>query len=103
MNTYIQSTLEFNLHTQCFIEKIRTKDYMGAIQYAQRFLVESEGMSKEKLQETMVLLAFKPSTECEKYKVSGMLAFEPSTECEKYKVSGMLAFKPSTECENVSI
>ena len=42
---------------------------MGAIQYAQRYLVESEGMSKEKLQETMVLLAFKPSTECEKYKV----------------------------------
>jgi len=63
-----RSTLEFNLHTQCFIEKIRSKDYMGAIQYAQRFLVESEGMSKEKLQETMVLLAFKPSTECEKYK-----------------------------------
>ena len=72
----IQSTLEFNLHTQCFIEKIRAKDYMGAIQYAQRFLVESEGMSKEKLQETMVLLAFKPSTECEKYKVLLLLVIQ---------------------------
>ena len=48
---------------------------MGAIQYAQRYLVESEGMSKEKLQETMVLLAFKPSTECEKYKVRCRILF----------------------------
>ena len=37
--------------------------------YAQKNLVEGEGMSKEKLQETMALLAFKPNTECTKYKV----------------------------------
>ena len=65
-----QSTLEFNLHTQNFIEKIRSTDYMGAIAYAQKHMVDSEGMTKEKLQETMALLAFRPSTQCQKYMVS---------------------------------
>eukprot|EP00116_Pleurobrachia_bachei_P005281 sb/3465543/ len=59
--------LEFKLHTQNFIEKIRCGDYKGAIQYAQRYLVDG-GEAPLKLQETMALLAFKPTTECEKYK-----------------------------------
>jgi len=63
-----KSTLEFNLHVQEFVELIRAGKYMDAIKYAQKNLVEGEGMSKEKLQETMALLAFKPNTECTKYK-----------------------------------
>lgn len=66
----LQSTLEFNLHTQNFIENIRDGDYMGAIDYSRKHLVDIEGMNPpERLQETMVLLAFKPDTHCEKYKV----------------------------------
>eukprot|EP00116_Pleurobrachia_bachei_P011622 sb/3471884/ len=60
--TGIEVNLEFKLHTQNFIEKIRCGDYKGAIQYAQRYLVDG-GEAPLKLQETMALLAFKPTTE----------------------------------------
>eukprot|EP00116_Pleurobrachia_bachei_P008326 sb/3468588/ len=60
--TGIEVNLEFKLHTQNFIEKIRAGDYKGAIQYAQRYLVDG-GEAPLKLQETMALLAFKPTTE----------------------------------------
>ena len=49
---------------------IRNSNYMGAISYAKKNLVDGEGMTKEKLQETMALLAFKPTTTCPKYQVS---------------------------------
>ena len=44
---------------------------MQAIEYAQKNLVNND--DDERLQETLVLLAFKPDTDCEKYEVSKSL------------------------------
>eukprot|EP01119_Soliformovum_irregulare_P008446 TRINITY_DN21564_c0_g1_i1.p1 TRINITY_DN21564_c0_g1~~TRINITY_DN21564_c0_g1_i1.p1 ORF type:complete len:394 (-),score=63.56 TRINITY_DN21564_c0_g1_i1:71-1252(-) len=63
-----ESTFEFNLRIQEFIELVRKNSKKDAIAYAKKNLASySEGHLKE-IQQALTLLAFPPTTTCEPYK-----------------------------------
>ncbi|KAJ1994419.1 GID complex subunit containing RING finger motif [Coemansia spiralis] len=64
----IQSTLEFELRLQEFIEMIRERKTPDAIAYAKKHLAAWSDTEMPRFQRAMTLLAFSPSTNCPPYK-----------------------------------
>ncbi|KAL1936527.1 hypothetical protein VTP01DRAFT_661 [Rhizomucor pusillus] len=62
------STLEFNLRLQEYIELARAGKGLDAIQYAQKYLSPWQSTEFKRIQEAMALLAFKSDTKCQPYK-----------------------------------
>lgn len=54
----IESTLEFELRLQEFVELVRQKDMSGGIQYAQKYFPPWATSKMEQIQEAMAMLAF---------------------------------------------
>lgn len=65
----LQSTLEFQLRLQEFIELVRVDSNMQAIVYARKHLALWAASHMKELQRVMATLAFKSNTECATYKV----------------------------------
>lgn len=72
-----QSTLEFNLRLQEYVELVRLGKKTEAIQYVQKHLSSWSESHLRQLQQAMALLAFPNDTLCEPYKVSEKLSFFP--------------------------
>jgi len=64
----IDSTLEFNLRIQEFIELVRSNSLMDAITYARKHLAAFAETNMKEIQTAMATLAFKKETTCDKYK-----------------------------------
>jgi macrophage erythroblast attacher len=65
-----QSTLEFDLRYQEFIELVRAHKPAEAIAYSRKHLVPWGATHMQQIRQAMVLLAFGPDTTCPPYKVS---------------------------------
>lgn len=66
---HVQSTLEFNLRLQEYIELARAGKGMEAISYAQKYLSPWQPTEFKRIQQAMTLLVFSSDTECQPYKV----------------------------------
>lgn len=66
---HVQSTLEFNLRLQEYIELARAGKGMEAIAYAQKYLSPWQPTEFKRIQQAMTLLVFSSDTECQPYKV----------------------------------
>ncbi|KAI8915347.1 CTLH/CRA C-terminal to lish motif domain-containing protein [Powellomyces hirtus] len=64
----IQSTLEFNLRLQEYVELARAQKKEEAIKYCRKYLVAWQGVAMKSIQQAMALLAFAPDTMCEPYR-----------------------------------
>ncbi|KAJ2002138.1 GID complex subunit containing RING finger motif [Coemansia thaxteri] len=64
----IQSSLEFDLRLQEFIEMIRAKQNPEAIAYAKKHLTSWSDTQLPRIQRAMTLLAFPPTTTCPPYR-----------------------------------
>ncbi|KAJ2888757.1 GID complex subunit containing RING finger motif [Coemansia aciculifera] len=64
----IESSLEFELRLQEFIEMIRAKKSSEAIAYAKKHLTAWSDTQLPRIQRAMTLLAFSPTTGCPPYK-----------------------------------
>ncbi|CDS03970.1 hypothetical protein LRAMOSA06925 [Lichtheimia ramosa] len=62
------STLEFNLRLQEYIELARAGKGMEAIAYAQKYLSPWQPTEFKRIQQAMALLVFSSDTECQPYK-----------------------------------
>ncbi|KAI9315461.1 CTLH/CRA C-terminal to lish motif domain-containing protein [Dichotomocladium elegans] len=62
------SSLEFNLRLQEYIELAREEKGTEAIAYAQKYLAQWEPTEFKRIQQAMTLLAFKGDTACQPYK-----------------------------------
>lgn len=65
----LQSTLEFELRLQEYIEFARARKTQEAIAYARKYLVPWQETHLEQITQAMALLAIQPSTTCGQYKV----------------------------------
>lgn len=65
----LQSTLEFELRLQEYIELARARKKEEAIAYVTRYLVPWQETHLEQITQAMALLAFQPSTTCRQYRV----------------------------------
>ena len=66
---WLQSTLEFNLRTQEFIEMILLNKRLEAVRHARKFFSSLEGEQLSEVQRVMGLLAFPADTDVSHYKV----------------------------------
>ncbi|KAI9006120.1 CTLH/CRA C-terminal to lish motif domain-containing protein [Gaertneriomyces semiglobifer] len=64
----IQSTLEFQIRLQEYIELVRNQKREEAIKYARKYLVNWRESHLKEIQQAMALLAFGPGTSCEYYR-----------------------------------
>ena len=64
-----QSTLEFDLRMQEYIELSRERKKMEAIAYAQKYLISWQDTHLPQIRQLSALLAFAPTTTCGPYKV----------------------------------
>ncbi|CAG8556075.1 200_t:CDS:2 [Funneliformis mosseae] len=64
----MQSTFEFNLRLQEFIELVRAGKRGEAILYAKKYLNSFQELHLKEIQRAMTLLAFQPGTKCLPYK-----------------------------------
>ena len=64
-----QSTLEFDLRMQEYIELSRERKTMEAIAYSQKYLVSWQDTHLPQIRQLSALLAFPPTTTCGPYKV----------------------------------
>ncbi|KAJ1936227.1 GID complex subunit containing RING finger motif [Linderina macrospora] len=64
----IDSSLEFELRLQEYIELIRVRSTTAAIAYAKKHLVPWSETQMPRIQRAMTLLAFPPDTQCPPYK-----------------------------------
>lgn len=64
----IGSELEFKLRVQEFIEIARSKQYLEAINFANKYLIGFASHQMAEIQSCMTLLAMKPDTSCTPYK-----------------------------------
>ncbi|KAJ2722799.1 GID complex subunit containing RING finger motif [Coemansia sp. Benny D115] len=64
----IQSSLEFELRLQEYIEMIRVRNTSEAIVYAKKHLTPWSDTQMARIQRAMTLLAFPPTTQCPPYK-----------------------------------
>ncbi|KAJ3293588.1 GID complex subunit containing RING finger motif [Borealophlyctis nickersoniae] len=62
------STLEFNLRLQEYIELVRARKLKEAIDYARKHLTSWSDTHMKEIQQAMGLLAFSPDTSCESYR-----------------------------------
>ena len=69
----MQSTLEFNLRTQEFIELIRSNLRMEAVRHARKYFSSLDGEQFAEVQKIMGLLAFPSSTDIPSYRVSSLV------------------------------
>lgn len=69
LTSFEQSTLEFNLRLQEFIELARAGKGMEAIAYAKKYLTPWQSTEFKRIQQAMTLLIFKSDTKCQPYKV----------------------------------
>lgn len=69
MLTYSQSTLEFELRLQEYIELGRTGKTADAMVYAKKHLVSWQETHLAQIMQASALLAFPPNTSCGPYKV----------------------------------
>lgn len=67
----LQSTLEFELRLQEYIELARAHKTREAIIYAKKYLVPWQETHLEQITQAMALLAVQPSTTCGQYRVRG--------------------------------
>jgi macrophage erythroblast attacher len=65
----LQSTLEFSLRLQEFVELARLRQLGEAISHAKKFLAPWKETHMAEIRQAMALLAFSPDTECLPYKV----------------------------------
>ncbi|PRP76638.1 hypothetical protein PROFUN_04021 [Planoprotostelium fungivorum] len=63
----IQSTLEFSLRTQEFIELVRSQSYLESIQHARKYFQPAANEHMKEIQSVMATLAFLKDTKCPKY------------------------------------
>lgn len=66
-----QSTLEFDLRMQEYIELSRARKTMEAIAYSKKFLISWQDTHLAQIRQLSALLAFEPNTTCGPYKVCG--------------------------------
>ncbi|KAI9102804.1 CTLH/CRA C-terminal to lish motif domain-containing protein [Phlyctochytrium arcticum] len=64
----IQSTLEFNIRLQEYIELVRSQKREEAIKYARKYLTGWQATHLKEIQQALALLAFSPDTSCEVYR-----------------------------------
>ena len=64
-----QSTLEFDLRMQEYIELSRERKTMEAIAYSKKYLVSWQDTHLPQIRQLSALLAFPPTTTCGPYKV----------------------------------
>ncbi|KAJ3346175.1 GID complex subunit containing RING finger motif [Kappamyces sp. JEL0680] len=64
----IKSSLEFQLRLQEYIELVRERKILPAIQYSKKYLVSWSDTHLKEIQQASGLLAFEPTTECHVYK-----------------------------------
>ncbi|KAJ1663678.1 GID complex subunit containing RING finger motif [Coemansia sp. RSA 1813] len=64
----VQSTLEFELRLQEFVEMAREQKVFEAIAYSKKYLVAWSDTELPRIQRAMTLLAFSPGTNCAPYK-----------------------------------
>jgi macrophage erythroblast attacher len=67
-----QSTLEFDLRLQEYIELSRAAKCQEAIDYSRKYLVGWQESHLEQIQQATALLAFRPDTSCGRYKVNNL-------------------------------
>lgn len=67
---FLQSTLEFDLRMQEYIELCRTGQRMQAIAYSNKYLVPWQETHMAQIQQLSGLLAFPSDTTCGPYRVS---------------------------------
>jgi macrophage erythroblast attacher len=65
-----QSTLEFELRYQEFIELVKAKKFTEAISYSQKQLIPWQSTRLPEISQVMTLLAFDHRTRCPPYAVS---------------------------------
>lgn len=65
-----QSTLEFDLRLQEYIELARIRDTMVAITYMNKHLIQWKDTHLKQIREASALLAYPPGTPPGRYKVS---------------------------------
>ncbi|KAJ3020137.1 GID complex subunit containing RING finger motif [Thoreauomyces humboldtii] len=63
----IQSTLEFSLRLQEYVELARQQRKEEAIRYCRKYLVAWQSTHMRQIQQAMALLAFAPDTTCQPY------------------------------------
>jgi macrophage erythroblast attacher len=71
-NFDVQSTLEFNIRLQEYIELVRGRKLNEAIVYLRKHLTPCADVHMKEIQMASGLLAFDLSTSCDRYKVNGM-------------------------------
>ncbi|EGG24215.1 lissencephaly type-1-like motif-containing protein [Cavenderia fasciculata] len=64
----INSTLEFNLRIQEFVEMVRQNKLGAAISYSRQHLSPNASTNMKEIQRAMATLAFRKDTSCERYK-----------------------------------
>ena len=64
-----QSTLEFDLRLQEFIELARTSNRTAALAYLKKHLIQWQETQPHQLSQACTLLAYSPATACKAYKV----------------------------------
>ncbi|KND01537.1 glucose-induced degradation complex subunit FYV10 [Spizellomyces punctatus DAOM BR117] len=64
----IQSTLEFNIRLQEYIELVRQQKKEEAIKYSRKYLTAWHVTHMKEIQQAMALLAFSPDTSCDAYR-----------------------------------
>jgi len=75
-----QSTLEFDLRLQEYIELSRARKTQEAIAYAKKHLISWQETHLPQIRVATALLAFPPNTMCGPYKVSGLRVQLTTTE-----------------------
>ena len=65
----IQSTLEFDLRLQEYIELTRARKNEDAIAYSKKYLTPWYETHEAQIRQSFCLLVFPPSTNCPPYKV----------------------------------
>src|SRR5437764_15369753 len=66
---FAQSTFEFNLRLQEYIELVRARKTSEAIAYSRKYLTTWPAAHLKEIYQAMALLAFPSSTQCMPYKV----------------------------------
>ena len=83
-----QSTLEFELRYQEFIELVKAKKFTEAISYSQKQLVPWQSTRLAEISQVMTLLAFDQGTRCPPYAVCSTFLLQGSMRPKK-KVGGL--------------
>lgn len=70
---YSQSTLEFDLRLQEYVELARARKTHEAMAYSKKYLASWHDTHPQQIKQASALLAFPPTTACGPYKVNPLL------------------------------